>query len=346
MPTVTAYGVTEANGNFQKLELERRDLAPNDVRIKIAYAGICHSDIHTVREEWGGIHYPMIPGHEIAGIVEEVGSEVTTFKVGDRAGVGCFVDACGECVNCAQGWDNYCLKGNTATYNAVDKYGAHTAGGYSTHIVVDERYTLHIPEGIALDVAAPLLCAGITMYSPLNTWKAGPGKKVAIVGLGGLGHMGVKIAAAMGAEVTILTRSEAKRADAEALGAAHFVSTADRANLKPLRNTFDLIVNTISAGVDVTHYLPLLRLHGALVNVGVPTEPYSVPFGLLAGGQRSLSASGIGGIKETQEMLDFCAAHGLGAEIEVIAADQIDEAYDRVVASDVRYRFVIDAATF
>ena len=346
MPTVTAYGVSHANGSFERLDLERRELAPNDVLIKIAYAGICHSDIHTIREEWGGIHYPMIPGHEIAGIVEAIGSSVTTFAVGDRAGVGCFVDSCGECENCRSGDDNYCLKGNTATYNGVDKYGQHTAGGYSTHIVVDERYVLRIPDGIGLDVAAPLLCAGITMYSPLARWGTGPGKKVAIVGLGGLGHVGVKLAAAMGAEVTILTRSEDKQADATALGAAHFHSTRDRAGLKALRNSFDLIINTISAGVDVADYLPLLRLHGTLVNVGVSPEPYTVPFFLLAGGQKSLAASGIGGIRETQEMLDFCAAHGIGAEIELIGADQIDSAYDRVVASDVRYRFVIDTATF
>ena len=228
----------------------------------------------------------------------------------------------------------------------MDKYGEPTAGGYSSHIVVDENYTLRIPDGIGLDVAAPLLCAGITMYSPLAHWQAGPGKTVGIVGLGGLGHVGVKIANAMGADVTIMTRSNSKEADAARLGASRFVATSDPEALKGLRNSFDLIVNTISSGVDVLQYLPTQRLHGTLVNVGVPTEPYSVPFGFLAGGQKSLSGSAIGSIRETQEMLDFCATHGIGADIEVINADQIDEAYDRVVASDVRYRFVIDAETF
>ncbi len=346
MGIVNAYGVTEAGGKFSKIDLKRRDLDENDVLIKVAYAGICHSDIHTVRGEWGKINLPMVPGHEIAGIVEAVGPGVTKHKVGDRVGVGCFVDSCRDCENCLSGWDNYCLKGNTGTYNSTDKYGEPTAGGYSSHIVVDENYTLRIPDGIGLDVAAPLLCAGITMYSPLAHWQAGPGKTVGIVGLGGLGHVGVKIAKAMGAEVTIMTRSNSKEADAPRLGASRFVATSDPAALKGLRNSFDLIVNTISSGVDVLQYLPTLRLHGTMVNVGVPTEPYTVPFGFLAGGQKSLSGSAIGSIRETQEMLDFCATHGIGADIEVISADQIDEAYDRVVASDVRYRFVIDAATF
>jgi alcohol dehydrogenase (NADP+) len=346
MGIVSAYGVTEPGGRFSRLDLERRELDPNDVLIKIAYAGICHSDIHTVRGEWGQIHFPMVPGHEIAGIVEAVGSEVTKHQVGDRVGVGCFVDSCRECENCKDGWDNYCLNGSTGTYNGVDKYGMHTAGGYSTHIVVDENYTLRIPDGIGLDVAAPLLCAGITMYSPLAHWGAGPGRQVGIVGLGGLGHVGVKIARAMGADVTILTRSRAKEADAARLGASRFVATAEPDALRDLRNTFDLVVNTISSGIDVSQYLATLRLHGTMVNVGVPTEPYRVPFGSLAGGQKSLAASAIGSIKETQEMLDFCATHGIGADIELIGADEIDEAYDRVVASDVRYRFVIDAATF
>ena len=346
MGIVTAYGVTEPHGSFTKMDLERRDLHQNDVLIKIAYAGICHSDIHTVRGEWGQITFPMIPGHEIAGIVEAIGPGVTKHKVGDRVGVGCFVDSCRECENCLAGWDNYCLKGNTGTYNSVDKYGMHTAGGYSSHIVVDENYTLSIPDGIGLDVAAPLLCAGITMYSPLANWGAGPGKNVGIVGLGGLGHVGVKIAKAMGAEVTIMTRSNAKEQDAERLGASRFIATSDPDALTSLRNTFDLIVNTISSGIDVRQYLSTLRLHGTMVNVGVPTEPYTVPFGALAGGQKSLAASAIGSIRETQAMLDFCATHGIGADIELISTDQIDDAYDRVVASDVRYRFVIDAATF
>jgi alcohol dehydrogenase (NADP+) len=344
MPTVTAFGVTQPHGSFEKLGVVRRDLDPHDVLIKIAFAGICHSDIHTVRGEWGSISYPMIPGHEIAGVIEAVGSAVTSFKVGDRAGVGCFVDACGECENCLLGANNYCLKGNTATYNGVDKYGIPTAGGYSSHIVVDEHFTLSIPDSLELAEAAPLLCAGITMYSPLRLWNAGPEKKVSIVGLGGLGHMGVKIAHAMGAEVSVITRSDAKRADAARLGASNFYASGEEDSLKALRNTQDVIINTISAGVDAQTYLSLLRLHGALINVGVSPEPYSVGFGALMA--KSLSASGIGSITETQEMLDFCAEHGLGADIEVIGASDIDSAYDRVVASDVRYRFVIDTATF
>jgi uncharacterized zinc-type alcohol dehydrogenase-like protein len=346
MRTVTAYGVTRPHGSFEKLAIERRALGPHDVLIKIAFAGICHSDIHTVRGEWGSIAYPMVPGHEIAGVIEEVGDAVDHLAVGERAGVGCFVDSCRECANCLAGEDSYCTRGTTATYNGVDKQGLATAGGYSTHIVVDERYTLKIPDELSLAEAAPLLCAGITMYSPLRHWGAGPGKNVGIVGLGGLGHMGVKIASAMGADVSIFTRSDAKRADAARLGATSFTAPADRDTLKPKRYTMDLIINTISGGVDVETYLALLRLNGTLVNVGVSPEPYTVRFGPLVGGRRSLAASGIGGIRETQEMLDFCAAHGLGADIEVISAQEIDVAYDRVVSSDVRYRFVIDAATF
>ncbi len=346
MTTVTAYALTESHGHFTKTTIERRDLGPKDVSIAIKYAGICHSDIHTAREEWGSIELPLVPGHEIAGIVEAIGSEVTKFAVGDRVGVGCMVNSCRTCENCLAGEEQYCLKGNIGTYNNVDVDGSITRGGYSTHVVVDEHFVLSIPDGLELDVAAPLLCSGITMYSPLSHWKAGPGMKVAIVGLGGLGHVGVKIAHAMGAEVTILTRSEDKRADAERLGADHFFSTSNPEVMKTLRGSFDLIINTISAGIKAGDYLALLRLDGALVNVGVSPEPYSVRFGQLAQGRRSLSASGIGGIRETQEMLDFCAANGFGADIEVISAAQIDEAYDRVVASDVRYRFVIDISSF
>jgi uncharacterized zinc-type alcohol dehydrogenase-like protein len=345
MGDVAAYALHEKGGSFVPTTIERRDVGPRDVRIAIAYAGICHSDIHTAREEWGSINYPLVPGHEIAGIVEEVGAEVTMHRVGDRVGVGCMVNACRECENCLAGEEQYCAKGNVGTYDAVDVDGTITRGGYATHVVVDEHFVLSIPDGIGLDVAAPLLCAGITMYSPLSHWGAGPGRRVAIVGLGGLGHVGVKIAAAMGAEVTILTRSDAKRADAERLGAHHFHATEDPAVLKGLRSTYDLIVNTVSAGIDTDRYLSLLRLNGTLVNVGISPEGYRARFGSLATNRRSLAGSGIGGIRQTQEMLDFCAAHGIGADIEVIDAAGIDEAYDRVVASDVRYRFVIDAAT-
>jgi uncharacterized zinc-type alcohol dehydrogenase-like protein len=325
--------------------IERRDLGPHDVLIDIAYAGICHSDIHTARGEWGDTLFPLVPGHEIAGVVSAVGSEVTRFAVGDRAGVGCMVDSCRECDPCLAGEEQYCQQGNIGTYDAIGRDGRPTDGGYSEKIVVDEAYTLHVPEGLALDVAAPLLCAGITLYSPLRHWGAGPGKHVAVVGLGGLGHMGVRLAKAMGAEVTVLSQSLKKQEDGLRLGADHYHATGDPETFQALAGRFDLIVSTISASVDMGAYLGLLKLDGALVNVGLPEEPLQVPAFPLLEGRRSLAGSMIGGIRETQEMLDFCAEHGLGAEVEVISADQIDEAYDRVVASDVRYRFVIDIAT-
>jgi uncharacterized zinc-type alcohol dehydrogenase-like protein len=343
--TVNARSTAGPDAPFQATTIERRDLGPHDVLIDIAYAGICHSDIHTARGEWGRTRYPLVPGHEIAGTVSAIGSEVTGFAVGDRAGVGCMVDSCRECEHCLAGEEQYCLRGNIGTYGSIGRDGRPTDGGYSEKIVVDEAYTLHIPQGISLDVAAPLLCAGITLYSPLRHWGAGPGKKVAIVGLGGLGHMGVRIAKAMGAEVTVLSQSLKKQEDGLRLGADHYHATGDRDTFRALAGSFDLIVSTISATVDMGAYLGLLKLDGALVNVGAPEEPLSVPAFALIGGRRSLAGSMIGGIRETQEMLDFCAEHGLGADVEVIDADQIDEAYERVVASDVRYRFVIDVAT-
>ena len=345
MRTVTAYATPAAHAPFEKTTIERRELGPKDVLIKIAFAGICHSDIHTAREDWGKVHFPLVPGHEIAGIVEEVGRDVAQFSVGDRAGVGCMVDSCRECEPCLAGEEQYCQQGNIGTYDAIGRDGRPTDGGYSEKIVVDEAYTLHVPEGLALDVAAPLLCAGITLYSPLRHWGAGPGKDVAVVGLGGLGHMGVRIAKAMGAEVTVLSQSLKKQEDGLRLGADHYHATGDPETFQALAGRFDLIVSTISASVDMGAYLGLLKLDGALVNVGLPEEPLQVPAFPLLEGRRSLAGSMIGGIRETQEMLDFCAEHGLGAEVEVISADQIDEAYDRVVASDVRYRFVIDIAT-
>jgi uncharacterized zinc-type alcohol dehydrogenase-like protein len=287
----------------------------------------------------------MVPGHEIAGIVSEVGPGVTKFQVGDRVGVGCMVDSCRECDNCKAGLEQYCTGGNVGTYNAVGKDGEPTYGGYSEKIVVDENYVLGIPEGISLDVAAPLLCAGITLYSPLRHWNAGPGKKVAIVGMGGLGHMGVKIAHALGAEVTVLSQSLSKQEDGLKLGADHYYATSDPQTFKDLRGTLDLIISTVSAPLDLGAYLSLLKTDGALVNVGAPEEPVSLNLFSVIGGRKTLAGSGIGGIPETQEMLDFCAEHGFGAEIELISADQINEAYERVLASDVRYRFVIDTAT-
>ncbi|WP_375476632.1 NAD(P)-dependent alcohol dehydrogenase [uncultured Jatrophihabitans sp.] len=346
MTSAIAYATPSAKAPFEKTTIERRELGPKDVLIKIAFAGICHSDIHTGRNEWGEAHFPLVPGHEIAGVVEEVGGDVSKFAVGDRAGVGCMVDSCRECENCLAGEEQYCLRGNVGTYNAKGKDGRWTDGGYSSHIVVDEDFVLHIPDGIELDVAAPLLCAGITLYSPLKHWQAGPGKKVAIIGLGGLGHMGVKIAHAMGAEVSVLSQTLGKKADGEKFGADHYYATSDDATFKELKGEFDLIVNTVSASLPMAKYLSLLRRDGTLVSVGAPAEPLEVPAFALIMGRRSWAGSAIGGIRETQEMLDFCAEHGIGAEIEKIGADQIDEAWDRVVDSDVRYRFVIDTATF
>jgi uncharacterized zinc-type alcohol dehydrogenase-like protein len=347
MKTVNARAVFGLNEPFKATTIERRDVGPKDVLIEIKYAGICHSDIHHARGEWQEETYPLVPGHEIAGIVAEVGSDVTKHKVGDRVGVGCMVNSCGECENCLKGEEQYCLNGMTGTYAGVDKYGdgSRTLGGYSTHIVVTEDFVLKIPEGIELDAAAPLLCAGITTYSPLRHWEAGEGKKIAVIGLGGLGHMAVKLAHAMGAEVTVLSRSLDKKEDGLKLGADHYYATEDEATFKTLAKNFDLIINTVSAKVDVDSFLSLLKLNGALVNVGAPAEPLSLNVFNLLGNRRSFAGSMIGGIPQTQEMLDFCAEHNLGAEIEVISADQIDEAYERVVASDVRYRFVIDIAT-
>ena len=341
---VSAYAAPAADEPSPP-RIERRDVGPHDVLIEIKYAGICHSDIHTVRGDWGPQQYPLVPGHEIAGIVTEVGAEVTRHQVGDRVGVGCMVNSCRECANCRNGDEQYCLKGMVGTYGAIDRDGTITQGGYSTHVVVDEDFVLSVPEGIDLAAAAPLLCAGITTYSPLRHWGAGPGKKVAIVGLGGLGHMAVKIAHAMGAEVTVLSQSLKKQEDGLRLGADHYYATSDPDTFEQLAGRFDLIINTVSARIDIDAYLGLLAVDGTLVNVGAPPEPLSVNVFSLIGAGRSFAGSMIGGIRETQEMLDFCAEHGIGAEIEVIAADQINEAYERVLASDVRYRFVIDTAT-
>ena len=342
MITATAYATPAAGAPFTRTTIERRDVGPADVLIDIAYTGICHSDIHTARGDWGPVPYPLVPGHEIAGTVAAVGAEVSKHRVGDRVGVGCFVDSCRVCDNCRAGEEQYCVQGMVNTYGGTDKEGQPTVGGYSTRIVVDEDYVLRIPEGVGLDVAAPLLCAGTTLYSPLRHWGAGPGVKVAVVGLGGLGHMGVKLAAAMGAEVTVLSQSLKKQEDALRLGAHHYAATSDEGTFERLASSFDLVVSTVSATVDLDAHLGLLRLNGTLVNVGAPEESLSVsPFSLFTN-RRSLAGSSIGGTRQTQEMLDFCAEHGLGAEVEVIRGDEIDAAWERVVASDVRYRFVID----
>ncbi len=345
--TVPAYAAPAPKAPLERTTIERREPGEHDVLIEIKYAGICHSDIHTARAEWGEGTFPVVPGHEIAGVVTAVGTGVTKYALGDRVGVGCFVDSCRECDNCEAGLQQYCTgaSGMVGTYGATGRDGEITYGGYSTHIVVDENYVLRIPDSIPLDAAAPLLCAGITLYSPLAHWQAGPGKKVAVVGLGGLGHMGVKIAHAMGAEVTVLSQSLRKKDDGERLGADHFHATSDPATFTSLAGTFDLIVNTVSADLDLGAYLSLLKTDGTLVQVGAPEKPLPLAAFALIQGRRSLAGSMIGGIPETQEMLDFCGEHGLGADIEVIGADRINEAYERVLASDVRYRFVIDAAT-
>ena len=345
MLKVNAYAAPSATEPLEPITIERRDVGPTDVLIAIRYAGVCHSDIHTVRGEWGPITYPQVVGHEIVGEVVEVGAEVTKHAVGDRVGVGCMVDSCRECENCKAGMENYCLKGNTQTYASVDRDGTVTQGGYSTHVVVDEDFVLRVPESIPYEAAAPLLCAGITTYSPLARWNAGPGKQVAVVGMGGLGHMAVKIAAAMGAEVTVLSRTLAKREDALAFGATAHLSTADDATFEALADRFDLIVNTVSAPLELDRYLSLLRLDGTMVNVGAPPQPLPLHVFTLFNNRRSFAGSSIGSIAETQEMLDFCAEHGIAPEVELISADKINDAYERVLSSDVRYRFVIDTAT-
>ncbi len=343
--TTHAIAAPSPGAQLAPTTIERRELRPDDVLIDVAYAGICHSDIHQVKEDWGTAIFPMVPGHEIAGLVAAVGSAVTKYQVGDRVGVGCMVDSCGECEYCLAGTEQFCLRGSVMTYNGLDYDGEKTYGGYSRTFVVKEAFACKIPEGIDLDVAAPLLCAGITTFSPLRRWGAGPGKKVAVVGLGGLGHLGVKLAVAMGAEVTVLSQSLKKQEDGLKLGAKDYFATGDESTFETLRGRFDLILNTVSATLPVDSYLGMLRVGGAMVNVGAPGEPLSYNAFSLLGGNKVLAGSMIGGIAETQEMLDFCAEHGIGAEIETISADQVNVAYDRVENSDVRYRFVIDAAT-
>ncbi len=340
-----AYAAMTAGAPLVAHTIERRELRPHDVLIDIKYSGICHSDIHQAREEWFTSIFPMVPGHEIAGIVREVGSDVTNFKPGDRVGVGVFVGACMECDNCKRGLENYCFKGFVPTYNGKDYDGEVMYGGYSSAIVVEDHYVLRIPDNMELDVAAPLLCAGITTYSPLREWGAGPGKKVGIMGLGGLGHMGVKHAHAMGAEVTLISHSPSKEEDAKRLGADYFLLLTDKQAMKEHAMTFDLIVNTVSAPIDLNPVINLLATDGTMAYVGLPDKPLEMSIFPLNMQRRRIAGSNIGGIRETQEMLDFCAEHGYAADIEVISADQINDAWERVVKSDVRYRFVIDAST-
>ena len=342
-----AYAVMEARKPLAPFEFNRREIGSHDVALDIAYAGICHSDIHQAREEWGPAIFPMVPGHEIAGVVTAIGPSVTKFKVGDKIGVGVFIDSCRVCENCKAGLQQYCLEGMTGTYNQLERDGKTVAmGGYSNYFVINEDYAVHIPDNLPLEGVAPLLCAGITLYSPIKHWKVGPGKKVAVMGLGGLGHMGVKFAVAMGADVTVLSHSPQKRDDALAMGAHHFVYTNDETAMANHAKKFDVILNTVSAELEIDTYLKLLKLDGTLVVIGLPGKPYSVHVGTLLNGRRSIGGSMIGGIPELQEMLNFCGEKSIVSDVEVIKADYINQAYERTVSSDVKYRFVIDASTF
>ncbi|HZH35297.1 MAG TPA: NAD(P)-dependent alcohol dehydrogenase [Pyrinomonadaceae bacterium] len=337
------YATKSPTSNFELFEFERRELGAHDVLIEILYCGICHSDIHQARDEWGGSIYPMVPGHEIVGRITRVGAEVTKFKEGDFGGVGCFVDSCRSCSNCSEGFEQFCDKHAVMTYNGTEMdEKTPTYGGYSSQIVMDENYTLKISPEQDLAGVAPLLCAGITTYSPLKRFNVKAGQKVGIVGLGGLGHMGVKIAASMGAEVTVFSTSPSKEADAQKLGAHNFVVTRNPENLTNLAGQFDLILDTVSAAHDLNMYLGLLRRNGVLVLVGVPDKPAEVYAFSLIGKNRMLAGSMIGGIAETQEMLDYCAEHNIVSDVETIPIQKIEEAYERTIKSDVRYRFVID----
>ena len=348
MPIATrAFAATASDKPLTPYSFERRDPGADDVAIQIKYAGVCHSDLHIVKNDLGNTTYPIVPGHEIAGVVTAVGENVTRFKVGDRVGVGCMVDSCRQCKPCQEGEEQYCVPGMTQTYGSPDPKGASvdqkiTQGGYSSAIVVDQNYVLSIPDSLPLDAAAPLLCAGITTYSPLKTWGVGPGSKVAVVGLGGLGHMAVKLAAAMGAEVTVLSTSDRKRADAERMGAKHFLINSDKTAMQAAAEKFDLIINTVSATHEISGHLQLLAQDGSMVMLGLTTEGMPVFAMPLLWRRRRVAGSLIGGIRETQEMLDFCAEHGIACDIEMIAPEQINEAYARMEKSDVRYRFVID----
>jgi alcohol dehydrogenase (NADP+) len=348
MPIATrAFAATASDKPLAPYSFERRDPGPDDVAIAIKFAGVCHSDLHIVKNDLGNTRYPIVPGHEIAGIVTAVGANVTRFKEGDRVGVGCMVDSCRQCAPCKEGEEQYCVPGMTQTYGSPDPKGGEvgqkiTQGGYSDAIVVDQNYVLNIPDSLPLDAAAPLLCAGITTYSPLKTWNVGPGSKVAVVGLGGLGHMAVKQAAAMGAEVTVLSTSDRKKADAERMGAKHFLINSDKDAMKAAAEKFDLIINTVSATHEIAGHLNLLAKDGTMVMLGLSTEGMPVFAMPLLWRRRRVAGSLIGGIRETQEMLDFCAANNIACDIELIAPDQINEAYERMEKSDVRYRFVLD----
>jgi uncharacterized zinc-type alcohol dehydrogenase-like protein len=346
MSSTKTYAAQSATTPLASFTIDRRTPKPHDVEIKILYCGVCHSDLHTVRNEWGGTMYPCVPGHEIVGKVTAVGDHVKKFKVGDLAAIGCLVDSCRECDNCKEGLEQYCTNGMVGTYNGNEKDGSgHTFGGYSKSILAHEDFVLRISDKLPLEAVAPLLCAGITTYSPLRHWKVGKGMKVAVLGLGGLGHMGVKLASSMGAEVTMLSHTASKEKDARRLGATHFVLTSDKEQLKSVTGSFDFILDTVSAEHDYNFYLGLLRTNGVMVCVGAPPTPAQIPAFNLIFGRKSLAGSLIGGLPETQEMLDYCAEHNIVSDVEVIAIKDINEAYERMLKGDVRYRFVIDMAT-
>jgi uncharacterized zinc-type alcohol dehydrogenase-like protein len=341
------YAALSSGSQLEPYTFERREPRATDVSLEIYYGGICHSDIHQVREEWGSSLFPMVPGHEIVGRVTNIGASVTKFKVGDLIGIGVFIDSCRTCENCLAGLQQYCHQGMTGTYNTYERGTKNIAfGGYSDSFVIDQDYAVHVPENLPLEGVAPLMCAGITLFSPLRHWKAGPGKCVAIMGLGGLGHMGVKFAAAMGAHVTVLSHSPKKEADALAMGAHEFRVLSDDDSFAALKRSFDIVLNTVSADMPVNRYLELVKVDGSLVMIGLPSNPISIGAGTLIGSRRSVSGSMIGGIPELQEMLDFCGEHGIVSDVEVISASYINEAYERTVASDVKYRFVIDSKTY
>ncbi len=343
MIQVQGYAAQSATSTLVPFSFERREVGPQDVLIDIYYCGVCHSDIHQVRDEWGGSLFPMVPGHEIVGRVKQVGAQVQKFAVGDVVGVGCLVDSCQTCQPCGSGLEQYCENGFVGTYNAVEKDGkTPTYGGYSSQIVVKESFVLNIPKNLELSGVAPLLCAGITTYSPLRTWKVGPGQKVGIVGLGGLGHMGVKLAHAMGARTVAITTSLSKKEAAHKLGADEVIVSRDEADMQAHANSFDFLLNTVSAPHDINAYLNLLKLDGTMVLVGVPDKAPELQAFPLIFKRRRIAGSLIGGIPETQEMLDFCGKHNIVADVEIIPIQQINEAYERMIKGDVRYRFSID----
>lgn len=339
------YAAQNAETDLAPWNFERRDVGSQDIQIEIQYCGVCHSDLHQIKNDWFPGVFPMVPGHEIVGIITKVGDHVKNFQVGDLAGVGCMVDSCQVCENCQDGLEQYCLEGSTQTYNNLGRDGIPTYGGYSNNIVVREEFVLRISDKLPLAATAPLLCAGITTYSPLRYWKVGKGHKLAVLGLGGLGHMAVKFGAAFGAEVTVLSTAPSKEQAAKDLGAHHFIVTSDPAQLKSVRGAFDFILDTVSADHDINMYMSLLRTNGTHICVGVPSNPHMVQVFSLLGGRKSLAGSGIGGIPETQEMLDFCAEHNIVSDIEMIDIKDITSSYQRMLKGDVRYRFVIDMAT-